>query len=81
MKLKQCPFCGGKAEIRQTTIKETGYVNISVGCKSMKCHVQPYAAYQNSEYDDVEWSSSTYLKIKRLTPTAIAQWNTRSKGK
>lgn len=77
VKLKPCPFCGGKATKRVTHIPKTGFMVYYVGCYSKECQVNACVDVQNSELPDVGWDKSVRFMTKRLREEAIKAWNKR----
>ena len=77
VKIKPCPFCGGKATIKTTYIEKTHFLCVYVGCYNKDCVVSPCAHIQNSEVPELGWDKSKSVMIKTLQPKAIEAWNTR----
>jgi len=54
MKLANCPFCGGNAEISQES-DSLWYV----GCSNLPCPVSAYLLYEDKEKAIKEWNTRT----------------------
>jgi Lar family restriction alleviation protein len=57
--LKPCPFCGGKAEMRDArkflVVSKFSYIiPYSVGCSNKKCDVKPYTEYSSTEQEAID---------------------------
>ncbi len=77
--LLPCPFCGRKAKIWKTVIRETNFVCYYVGCDSKECRVVPCARLQNSELPIFEEEGLVFNSkvCKVLREQAITAWNKR----
>lgn len=65
--LKPCPFCGGKAEVRERSDTDKGYI-IYVGCSDYTC----FCRITKNLWFDYNKSDIQYI-IDR----AIEEWNRR----
>ena len=57
--LKPCPFCGGKAEMRDArkflVVSKFSYIfPYSVRCSNEKCDVKPYTEYSSTEQEAID---------------------------
>jgi hypothetical protein len=57
--LLPCPFCGGKAEIKDArkflVVSKFSYIiPYSVGCSNKKCDVKPYTEYSSTEQEAID---------------------------
>jgi len=81
METKLCPFCGSKATVRRTFIRDTGYVAWDAGCRSKSCRINPNAHVQNLELPKNEgWNTPIGKLSKRIKQMAIEAWNKRKEG-
>lgn len=71
--LKNCPFCGGKADINNPEDEDGFYAIIYIYCE--QCHAKTDDVYFHITYNDFIIGSDSRKKYEHL---AVDNWNKRS---